>query len=68
MSTPSSGFALRGLADSLRSLNRSADGAQIEKVYKEAWRNADGPLDSSCPSFSRLMGPDAGSGHRRMLF
>lgn len=66
METPSSGFALYGLVRSLKSLNRTADAGQIEIVYKEAWGQADGPLESSCPSFSRLAKPDVGR-HRRML-
>ena len=67
METPNSGFALYGLADSLRSLNRTQDAAQIEEVYKKAWENADGPLDSSCPSFSKMMSPALSRGGRKLL-
>ncbi len=67
MNTPNSGFALYGMAESLRSLNRTKDAAQIDEVYKKAWENADGPLDSSCPSFSRIMSPVMSRGHRRSL-
>ncbi len=67
MNTPNSGFALFGMAESLRSLNRTKDAAQIDEVYKKAWENADGPLDSSCPSFSRMMSPVLSRGHRRSL-
>ena len=67
MNTPSSGFALYGLTESLKNLNRTADAAQIAEVYKEAWKNADGPLDSPCPSFSRHMKSGLGQGRRRLL-
>ena len=67
MDTPNSGFALYGLVDSLRSLNRTQDAAQMHEVYKKAWENADGPLDSSCPSFSRTMSPALTPGGRKLL-
>ncbi len=68
MDTPNSGFALHGLAGSLRSLNRTQDAAQIEEVYKKAWENADGPLDSPCPSFSRGMSPALTRGGRKLSY
>ena len=67
LNTPSSGFALYGLTESLKSLNRTADAAQIAEVYKEAWKSADGPLDSPCPAFSRHMKSGLGQGRRRLL-
>ena len=53
METPNSGFALYGLADSLRSLNRTQDAAQIDEVYKKRGRTQMGPWTRPAPPFQR---------------
>lgn len=52
---PDNGYALRGLAQALVSLNRTADAGHVEGAHRAAWQHADGPLESSCPAFSRLI-------------
>jgi hypothetical protein len=52
---PDNGYALRGLAQALIALNRTADAGHIERAHQGAWQHADGPLESSCPAFSRLI-------------
>ena len=52
---PDNGYALRGLAQALMGLNRTTDAAQIEGVHQATWQHADGPLESSCPAFSKLI-------------
>ncbi len=65
---PNNGYALLGVAQSLRSLGRDADAEQIQGVFEKAWEHADGPLETPCPAFSRLIATrDTGYGVRRRL-
>lgn len=41
------GFALRGLAESLRAQGKNEDAKEIERRFKAAWTDADVPLKSS---------------------
>lgn len=41
------GFALAGLRRSIEAQGRTADAAAVEKRYRAAWADADGPLTSS---------------------
>ena len=52
---PDNGYALRGLAQALVALNRTADAGLIEGAHQAAWQHAAGALESSCPAFSRLI-------------